>query len=244
MLVCSPACDSGINSSTTTYTIAPAAKDNIYGRIGITAWVNAIAITADIGSTIPERVPYKKALPLEIPSAFKGIDIIAPSGKFCMAIPTASTIAPAIVILAFPIKAPANTTPVAIPSGILWIVTANTNFVVFLKFDSNPSAFSVSKCWCGTSVSKINKNTIPDIKPTATGTHANFPAVISNAGINNDHIDAAIITPAAKPINNFWTFLFISFFLIKNTNPEPNVVPRNGISTPIITLPIMSSSTF
>ena len=37
MLVCSPACESGINSSTTTYTIAPAAKDNIYGRIGITA---------------------------------------------------------------------------------------------------------------------------------------------------------------------------------------------------------------
>ena len=82
MLVCSPACDSGINSSTTTYIIAPAANAKIYGNIGTTALVNNIATTAANGSTIPERVQYKNAFPFETPSAFNGIDIIAPSGKF------------------------------------------------------------------------------------------------------------------------------------------------------------------
>ena len=50
---------------------------------------------------------------------FNGIDIIAPSGKFCIAIPIAKAKAPAIVIPAFPIRAPAKVTPTAIPSGIL-----------------------------------------------------------------------------------------------------------------------------
>ena len=74
---------------------------------------------APIGSTIPERVPYKKAFGFDIPSLFNGIDIIAPSGKFCIAIPMAKAKAPAIVIPAFPIRAPAKVTPTAIPSGIL-----------------------------------------------------------------------------------------------------------------------------
>ena len=36
ILVCSPDCDSGISSSTTTYIIAPAAKESKYGKTGTT----------------------------------------------------------------------------------------------------------------------------------------------------------------------------------------------------------------
>ena len=82
MFECSPACDSGISSSTTTYIIAPAAKASRYGSIGTTAFVNSIVIIAPIGYTIPDNVPYKKALGFDIPSLFNGIEIIAPSGKF------------------------------------------------------------------------------------------------------------------------------------------------------------------
>lgn len=81
-LECLPTCDSGINSSTTTYIIAPAAKDNKYGKIGTTREVRKTVIPPNIGSTIPDNVPYKNDLVLEFPSSFKGIDIIAPSGKF------------------------------------------------------------------------------------------------------------------------------------------------------------------
>ena len=52
----------------------------------------------------------------------KGMERIAPSGKFCMAIPTASANAPAMVIPVLPIIAPATVTPTAIPSGRLWRV--------------------------------------------------------------------------------------------------------------------------
>ena len=40
-----------------------------------------------MGSTIPERLPTKNALCFEYPLLFKGKDKIAPSGKFCIAIP-------------------------------------------------------------------------------------------------------------------------------------------------------------
>ena len=61
-----------------------------------------------------------------------------------------------------------------------------------------------------------------------------FPSsfsIISIDGINNDHTDAAIITPDANPNKIFSTFLFISFF-IKNTIAAPSVVPINGITKP------------
>ena len=58
---CSPFCDSGISSSTTTYIIAPAAKDSKYGKIGITKLVSKIVIMAPIGSTTPDNAPYKNA---------------------------------------------------------------------------------------------------------------------------------------------------------------------------------------
>ena len=57
----SPLCISGINSSTTTYIIAPAANDNRYGRSGTTMFINRIVIILAIGSTTPDNTPYINA---------------------------------------------------------------------------------------------------------------------------------------------------------------------------------------
>ena len=46
-------CASGIKSSTTTYIIAPAAKDNAYGNIGFTKNNAAAPSIPPIGSTNP-----------------------------------------------------------------------------------------------------------------------------------------------------------------------------------------------
>ena len=48
-------------------------------------------------------------------------------------------------------------------------------------------------------------------------------------GINKDHTDAAIITPAANPKSIFSNFGAIRFFK-KNTIAEPSDVPRKGIA--------------
>lgn len=42
---------------------------------------------AAIGSTMPDRTPDRKALPFFSPFIFCGIEIIAPSGIFWIAIP-------------------------------------------------------------------------------------------------------------------------------------------------------------
>ena len=171
--------------------------------------------------------------------------MIAPSGKFCIAMPSASVNAPAIVICVSPKSAPAKVTPTAIPSGILCNVTANTIIVVFLTLVFMPSGLSVSRCKCGITLSKSSKNAIPKINPTAAGIHATFPcsAAMSIAGMRSDHTEAATITPAANPINNFSIFLFI-WFLMKKTIAEPSVVPIKGIITPAATLISMLFSPF
>ena len=102
-----------------------------FGEMLATKYVNKIAIPAAIGSTTPLKKPYKNALNLEIPSSFKGIEIIAPSGKFWIAIPIAKASIASLLIELF-IK-PATITPTAKPSGILWIVTAS---IIFNLFDS------------------------------------------------------------------------------------------------------------
>lgn len=81
ILECCPCDISGINSSTTTYNIAPAAKLSKYGNAGITSCAARIVSTAPIGSTTPESTPPRNAFPLLSPSALRGIDIIAPSGN-------------------------------------------------------------------------------------------------------------------------------------------------------------------
>lgn len=82
-------------------------------------------------------------------------------------------------------------------------------------------------------LSNINKNAIPSKNPTVAGiqeiTFCSF--AISIDGIIKDQTDAAIITPEAKPNNNFSTLLFILFF-IKKTIAAPSVVPKNGIANP------------
>lgn len=82
MFVCFPSDISGINSSTTTYIIAPAAKLKKYGSNGTTCVANKMVIIEPIGSTNPDKTPYMKVFHFGIPSALSGIDTIAPSGKF------------------------------------------------------------------------------------------------------------------------------------------------------------------
>ncbi len=53
------------------------------------------------------------------PFPVSGMEMIAPSGKFCIAIPIDSAKAPAMVTEVLPASTPAKTTPTAIPSGIL-----------------------------------------------------------------------------------------------------------------------------
>ena len=95
--------------------------------------------TAPMGSTTPERTPSRKARPLGIPSARRGREMMAPSGKFWMAMPRDSARAPAAVIWALPERYPAYTTPTAMPSGILWRVTASTIMVVRCSWLLGPS---------------------------------------------------------------------------------------------------------
>jgi len=79
---------------------------------------------------------------------------------------------------------------------------------------------------------KSSKN-IPNKNPTVAGIHETTPwsSAISIDGRINDQIDAANITPDAKPNSIFSNLSFILFF-IKNTIAEPNVVPKNGINNP------------
>ena len=81
----------------------------------------------------------------------------------------------------------------------------------------------------------MSKNKIPNIKPAAAGTQAILPCsvAISMDGMSNDHTEAAIITPDAKPNSAFSTLLFILFF-ITNTMAAPRVVPTNGIINPVV----------
>ena len=57
------------------------------------------------------------------------------------------------------------------------------------------------------------------------------PSDCSMAGISRLHIDAATITPAAKPARARCTRSPRDFF-IKNTQAAPSVVPKKGIMIP------------
>ena len=63
-----------------------------------------IVSIAPTGSTIPESTPPAKAFDTFIPSALSGMEIIAPSGKFWIAIPSDSASAPINVICTFPVR--------------------------------------------------------------------------------------------------------------------------------------------
>jgi hypothetical protein len=74
-------------------------------------------------------------------------------------------------------------------------------------------------------------NKAPDINPTNGGNHLGLWD-ISSAGISNDHTEAAIITPDAKPYNIF-SVLFLKV-LKKKTVDAPIVVPKKGSRAQII----------
>ena len=77
--------------------------------------------------------------------------------------------------------------------------------MVFFNFDFIPSGSLLFKCKCGITLSNINKKIIPNKNPILAGIHASIfcSCAISIDGINNDQIDAAIITPDANPNNSF-----------------------------------------
>ena len=98
--------------------MAPAAKERKYGSAGPSTSESISMRNAPTGSTMPDSMPYAKAFGFPTAS-LRGRDMMAPSGKFCMAIPTDNARAPAMVMVLFWDISPAKATPTAIPSGIL-----------------------------------------------------------------------------------------------------------------------------
>ena len=72
---------------------------------------------------------------------------------------------------------------------------------------------------------------MPTQKPTTAGTKENFCrcAEFSMAGISRLQMDAAIITPPAKPVS-IRSAERLSFSFKKKTKKAPRVVPKKGMS--------------
>ena len=168
-LECVPLEASGMSSSTTTYSIAPAAKANRYGIAGTKSDANNIISRPPTGSTTPLNEPIRKDFQRLLPAARIGIAMIAPSGMFWIAIPIDIASAPIRDISACPPCVPAKTTPTAIPSGRLWIVTANTSIAVREKRALRPSGLLLPTCRCGVSSSISKRKIIPDKNPKVAG---------------------------------------------------------------------------
>ena len=179
--------------------------------------------TPPMGSTMPLSAPTPKAFQRLLPAARNGIEMMAPSGTFWMAIPKERARAPAVVMPAPPFSAPAMATPTAIPSGKLWMVTARASIVVLDSLLFGPSG-PPTGCRCGVIWSISNRKAKPPSRPMVAGQ----TPPISIPGISRDHTEAATITPDAKPSSIFCTSSGIAFF-IKKTKPAPSVVPRKGI---------------
>ena len=151
-----------------------------------------------------------------------------------MAIPIDKARAPAIVIPVLPVIAPAKVTPTAMPSGMLWSVTAKTSIVVFFRWVRGPSGLSLLRCICGVTVSSKSRKPIPRRNPIAGGSHAGseLSPDISIDGMRSDHTEAATITPDANPRSSFSTCGFI-LLRIRKTMAAPSEVPAKGIIRPI-----------
>ena len=87
--------------------MAPAAKLSRYGSAGTTSPAARMVSRAPMGSTMPEATPPAKARSFPAPSARRGMEMMAPSGKFWMAMPRDSTSAPMAVISPSPARYPA-----------------------------------------------------------------------------------------------------------------------------------------
>ncbi len=178
----------------------PAAKASRKGNAGTTHAARSTVSTDATGSTSPVSVPIQNDLKREFPALRKGIDTMAPSGKFCIAMPIDSVSAPAMGMKALCSSTPAIVAPTASPSGILWMVTAITSFFVADMRERGPSSCWLT-CICGVKWSRAHNAKKPATTPAATGTTRKAPSAPSDskAGISNDHTEAATITPDAKP---------------------------------------------
>ena len=106
--------------------------------------------------------------------------------------------------------------------------------VVLERFDRGPSGSVVPICRWGVSTSMSNRNPMPKRKPMTAGITAHFVSpCISTAGKISDQNDAATITPAAKPNNDFCRSPDISL-RVRNTTAEPSTMPSIGTKSPII----------
>lgn len=106
--------------------------------------------------------------------------------------------------------------------------------MVLFQEDSNPSAFTDPGWRWGISVSMSIRNPTPKTNPPAAGNHPGIPdcSASSMAGIKRLHTEAATITPAAKPKNTRWIFLFISPRK-KNTKAAPSIVIKKVNPVPV-----------
>ena len=82
------------------------------------------------------------------------------------------------------------------------MVTANNILVVFFQAFLGPSSVLLCVWKCGVILSNKKRNKMPSQKPTKAGIKDHFPILedCSIEGIIKLHIEAATITPAAKPI--------------------------------------------
>ena len=93
------------------------------------------------------------------------------------------------------------------PSGMLWMVTARSIRVVFRRWDEGPSGALAKRCRWGVAWSRKSRNRMPSQKPTRAGRNERRPraAPSSMAGMISDQMDAATMTPAAKPVMKRFT---------------------------------------
>ena len=163
--------DSGNNSLATTIIIAPAANASKNGSKLLIYITSTAPIIAAIGSTSADACPIIKLLNLEYPSLLNGRDTAAPSGKFCIPIPSASINAPIAVTPGILLVIPPNATPIAKPSGILWIVIAETKSITLFNEFEFLRLFLFFKA-LSKNLSDINTKNPPIIKPIAGSTQA------------------------------------------------------------------------
>ena len=213
--------------------MAPAAKLRSQGISGWRLPTIRTVSRAKMGSTTPDRAPIQKDLARLSPSWRRGRAMAAPSGKFWMPIPRARATAAVSWAGVSPWEASAKEMPTAIPSGMLWSVTARTSMVVLRSWLLGPSGWPLLRWRWGMIWSRASRNKTPIQKPVTAGRNAHFPnsADRSMAGISRLQMDAAVMTPAAKPVRPRWIPSDKSL-LRKNTHAAPKVVPRKGSSRP------------
>ena len=125
---------------------------------------------------MPDSAPIANARArLMPPPLCSGSEMIAPSGKFWIAIPSESANAPAAESDAPPMRSPAYITPTAMPSGMLCSVTASTIIAERPSEQRGPSGSSQSTCRCGMILSSSSRNAMPSRKPPAAGANAQRP---------------------------------------------------------------------